>query len=42
MVFDLETGGMRNWYIGADGVKRWADTEEPVEGESSGRYGDDE
>jgi hypothetical protein len=32
MTFDLTTGGMRNWYVGADGVTRWADNEEPVSG----------
>lgn len=25
MTLDLETGRVRNWYVGADGVKRWAD-----------------
>ena len=23
-------GGARRWYIGADGVKRWADNDQPV------------
>ena len=41
MVFDLETGGFRTWYIDGEGVKRWADTLECVEDEP-GRYGDDE
>ena len=27
---DLETGASRAWYMGPDGVKRWADTGEPV------------
>lgn len=27
---DLERGTMRQWVIGRDGVKRWADTNEPV------------
>ena len=33
---DLETGRMRQWYCGADGVKRWADNDKPV-GEGDGR-----
>lgn len=28
---DLETGAARAWYMGPDGVQRWADTDEPVE-----------
>lgn len=28
---DLERGTMRQWYMGRDGVKRWADTDAPVE-----------
>lgn len=28
---DLERGTSRQWVIGCDGVKRWADTNEPVE-----------
>lgn len=27
---DLERGTSRQWYMGRDGVKRWADTGEPV------------
>lgn len=27
---DLERGTARTWVIGRDGVKRWADTDEPV------------
>lgn len=27
---DLERGTSRQWVIGRDGVKRWADTGEPV------------
>lgn len=23
-------GGMRNWYVGVDGVKRWADNDQPA------------
>ena len=30
MAIDLERGAMRSWVIGADGVKRWADTNQPV------------
>lgn len=29
--YDLETGRARNWYVGADGVKRWADNDEPTD-----------
>lgn len=28
---DLERGTIRQWVMGRDGVKRWADTNEPVE-----------
>ena len=28
---DLDTGRQRNWYAGDDGVRRWADTNEPVD-----------
>lgn len=28
---DLERGTMRQWVIGRDGVKRWADSGEPVQ-----------
>lgn len=28
---DLATGRMRNWYSGADGIKRWADADQPVD-----------
>lgn len=31
MTMDLERGTMRQWVIGRDGVKRWADTNEPVQ-----------
>ena len=31
-LFDVATGRVRNWYIGADGVQRWADNDEPVAG----------
>lgn len=34
MVFDCERGGVRNWYMGKDGVRRWADSDEPVDDES--------
>jgi len=29
--FVFENGGMRNWYVGPDGVQRWADTDQPVD-----------
>lgn len=31
VTIDLETGASRAWYMGPDGVQRWADTGEPVE-----------
>lgn len=31
VTFDLETGSVRQWYVGADGVKRWADNDAPVD-----------
>lgn len=31
MTMDLERGMMRQWVMGRDGIKRWADTNEPVE-----------
>ena len=31
MTMDLERGTMRQWVMSGDGVKRWADTNEPVE-----------
>lgn len=31
MTMDLERGTMRQWVMGRDGVKRWADSGEPVE-----------
>lgn len=32
MIFDLQSGGIRNWYIDGDGCKRWADNDEIVRG----------
>lgn len=31
MTMDLERGTMRQWVMGRDGVKRWADNDEPCE-----------
>lgn len=31
MTTDLDRGTMRQWVMGHDGVKRWADTNDPVE-----------
>lgn len=28
---DLKTGVCRRWYIHSDGIKRWADTDKPVD-----------
>lgn len=30
MTMDLTRGTMRQWVMGRDGVKRWADTNDPV------------
>ena len=38
--FDLETGRVRHWFSGPDGVKKWADTGELVEHEA--RRADDD
>jgi hypothetical protein len=41
---DLERAAMRQWYMGRDGVKRWADTDTPVEdcpGRAMGAEGGD-
>lgn len=32
MTMDLERGTMRQWVMGSDGVKRWADTNAPIDG----------
>lgn len=40
VTFDLETGRSRMWYVGADDVKRWADTDAPVDAPEDGRYAD--
>lgn len=36
---DLERGAMRQWYMGRDGVKRWADTNAPVDSGSDSAMG---
>lgn len=28
--FDVASGRVRNWYLDAEGVKRWADNDKPV------------
>lgn len=30
-MYDLQTGFSRKWYCPADGIKRWADNDQPVE-----------
>lgn len=30
---DIRQGFSRRWYVGADGVQRWADNNEPVPGQ---------
>lgn len=32
LTFDVATGACRNWYIDAEGAKRWADNDELVMG----------
>lgn len=40
MTMDLERGTMRQWAMGRDGVKRWADTNEPHDNDAHDRqYG---
>lgn len=29
--YDTTTGRSRSWYIGADGIKLWADNDQPCE-----------
>ena len=29
--YDMATGTSRTWYYGEDGVKRWADNDQPVD-----------
>ena len=31
MDFDLKRGTSRAWYAGDDGIKRWADNDQPVD-----------
>lgn len=33
MAFDLERCTVRNWYVDKDDVERWADNDEPREGQ---------
>ena len=40
MAMDLRSGSMRNWFIGSDGVRRWADTQEPVDSERDTKAND--
>lgn len=28
--FDFKNGSIRHWFMGCDGIKRWADNNEPV------------
>ena len=28
--YDMATGTSRTWYYGEDGIKRWADNDQPV------------
>ncbi len=30
MLFDLERGTNRKWFVGDDGIKRWVDNNDPV------------
>lgn len=40
--FELQTGRVRNWYSGPDGIKKWADTGELVPDERRPDYDDNE
>lgn len=42
MTIDLEHGTSRNWVIGRDGVKRWADSGLPFTHKSIGHWSGDE
>lgn len=42
ITFELQTGRVRNWYSGPDGVKKWADTGELVPDERRPDYDDNE
>ncbi len=35
--FDVATQRVRNWYMGRDGVQRWADDDTPVERDAKAR-----
>ena len=39
--FDLETGRVRHWFSGPDGVKKWADASELVPDELRPDYDDE-
>ena len=34
ITIDIPTGTARQWYCGRDGIKRWADNDQPVEGQN--------
>lgn len=40
MTFDTQTGVVRRWYVGSDGVKRWADNDQPVDAAPESRTGE--
>lgn len=35
MELDLQTGRVRRWYVGRDGIQRWADNDQPVKEQDS-------
>lgn len=37
MTFSMLNGVARYWYVGDDGVKRWADNDKPVTDKERGR-----
>jgi len=30
-LLDIQSGQIRRWYVPADGIKRWADNDQPVD-----------
>lgn len=40
--FDKKTGGIRRWYCGADGVKRWADNDRPIDQQDPSKKWDEQ
>lgn len=39
--FDKKTGGIRRWYCGADGVRRWADNDRQIDQQDTSQKWDE-